>query len=173
MEQMLGGPFDESGRVRRDRSGRRIVHMLEDRVEHRPGVFGQIGHELTEFAVEVAQEQQCLVAQNREARVVNRADRVLCLKEARHQWRKFFRDRLCIGGRLQRKAECKVALAHNVISFEIAVVIKSLAGLAHTLGVPERGREMSAKHKRATAKGRLNLRQTVRRPSKKPPTGCK
>jgi hypothetical protein len=31
--------------------------MLEDGIEHRPGVPGQIGHELTEFTVEVAQKQ--------------------------------------------------------------------------------------------------------------------
>ena len=48
--------------------------MLEDGVEHRPRELGQIGHELTEFAVEVAEKQQGLFAQNREARVVNRAD---------------------------------------------------------------------------------------------------
>ena len=29
-----------------DRSGRRIVDVLKDRVEHRPGLLGQIGHEL-------------------------------------------------------------------------------------------------------------------------------
>ena len=53
---MRRGPFDESVCVIGDRSGRRIVHMLEDRIEHRPGVLGQIGHELTEFAVEVAEK---------------------------------------------------------------------------------------------------------------------
>jgi hypothetical protein len=35
---------------------------------------GQIGHGLTEFAIEVAEKQQSLLVQNREARVVNRAD---------------------------------------------------------------------------------------------------
>jgi hypothetical protein len=35
---------------------------------------GQIGHELTEFAIELAENQQSLLVQNREARVVNRAD---------------------------------------------------------------------------------------------------
>jgi hypothetical protein len=30
--------------------------MLEDRIEHRPCARGQIGHELTEFAVEVAKK---------------------------------------------------------------------------------------------------------------------
>ena len=53
---MLRGPFDESVCVIGDRSGRRIVHMLKDSIEHRPCVPGQIGHELTEFAVEVAKE---------------------------------------------------------------------------------------------------------------------
>ncbi len=56
MDQMLRGPFDESGCVIGYRSSRWLVHMLEDCVEHWPGVRGQIGHELTEFAVEVGKK---------------------------------------------------------------------------------------------------------------------
>ena len=55
--------------------------MLEDSVEHRPGVPAQIGHELTEFAIEVAEKQQRLLAQHRETRVVNRADGIRRLKQ--------------------------------------------------------------------------------------------
>ena len=101
---MLRGPFDEGVCVFGDRSGRRIVHMLEDRIEHRSGVSGEIGHERTEFAVEVAKKQQSLVAQEREARVVNRADRVLSFEKPRHQWWKLLRQRLCVRGRLQRES---------------------------------------------------------------------
>ena len=60
--------------------------MLEDRIEHRSGVFGEIGHERSEFAVEVAEKQQRLLAQNRKARVVNRADGIVRLEKFRHQW---------------------------------------------------------------------------------------
>ncbi len=56
MEKMRRGPFDESVCVVGDRSGRRIVHMLEDCIEYRSCALGQIGHELTEFAVEVAKK---------------------------------------------------------------------------------------------------------------------
>ena len=77
---MLRGPFDECVGVIGDRSGRRIVHMLEDCIEHRACVPGQFDHELTEFAVEVAKKEQSLFAQHREARVVNRADGILRLK---------------------------------------------------------------------------------------------
>ena len=111
---MLRGPFDESVCVIGDRSGRRILHMLENRVEHRPCVLGQFGHELTEFAVEVAKKQQSLLAQHREARVVNRADGILRLEQPRHQWWKLLRQRLCVRRRLQGKAESKVVLAHRV-----------------------------------------------------------
>ena len=119
---MLCSPFDECLCVIGDRSGRRIVHVLEDSVEHRPGVPGQIGHELTEFAVEVAQKQQSLLAQHREARVVNRADGIRRLKQLRHQWWKLLRERLCIRGRLQGKAEGKVVLAHRL---SLALIVGS------------------------------------------------
>ena len=56
IEQMCCCPFDERVRVVGDRGRRWIAHMLEDRVEHRSRVLGQIEHELTEFAVEVAEE---------------------------------------------------------------------------------------------------------------------
>src|SRR4029077_19580553 len=96
-----------------DRRGRWIVHMLEDGIEHRPGVPGQIGHELTEFAIEVAEKEQSLLAQHREARVVNRADSIRRLKQLRHQWWKLLREHLCVRGRLQGKAYSKVVLAHR------------------------------------------------------------
>jgi hypothetical protein len=57
---MLRGPFDERFGVGGDWSGRRILHMWENCVEHRPGVLGQIGHELTEFAVEVAKDADAI-----------------------------------------------------------------------------------------------------------------
>src|SRR5260370_13825815 len=110
-------PFDKSLCVIGDRSGRRIIHMLEDRIETRPGGLGQIGRELTEVAVEVAEKQQSLLTQHREARVVNRADSIRRLEQLRHHWRKLLRERLCVRGRLQWKAESKVALAHSLSLF--------------------------------------------------------
>ena len=55
-DNMRRGPFDESVCVIGNRSRWRIVHMLEDGIEHRPGVPGQIGHEPIEAAVEVAKK---------------------------------------------------------------------------------------------------------------------
>ena len=81
--------------------------MLEDRIEHGPGMLGEIRHELAEFAVEVAEKQQSLVAQDGEARVVDRADRVCRLEQLRHQGWKLLRQRLCIRGRLQGKPRVK------------------------------------------------------------------
>ena len=94
---MCCGPIDECLSVIGDRSGRRIVHMLEDRIEHRPGVLRQSSHKRNEFAVEVAHKQQRLLAQHRETRGVNRADRVLRLEQRRHQRWKDLGYRFCVG----------------------------------------------------------------------------
>ncbi len=79
--------------------------MLEDRIEDGPGSLCQLRYEQAEFTVEVAQEQQRLVAQNGEARVVDRADRILCLEQLRHQGWKLFRHRFCVGWRFKRKGQ--------------------------------------------------------------------
>src|SRR5216684_9098610 len=70
-DKMRRSPFDESVYVGGDRNGGRIVHMLEDRVKHRSRELGEIGHELIEFAVEIAEKQQGFFAQKRKARVVD------------------------------------------------------------------------------------------------------
>ena len=62
MEKMRRGPFGESVCVICYRSGRRIAHMREDGIEHRPCMLGQIDHERTEFTVEVAKKEQRLIA---------------------------------------------------------------------------------------------------------------
>jgi hypothetical protein len=56
MDEMCCGPFDKTLCVISDRNGRRIVHMLEDRIEHRSRVPAQLSHELTGSAVEVAEK---------------------------------------------------------------------------------------------------------------------
>ncbi len=117
MDEMRRGPLDEGVWVIGDRSGRRIVHVLEDGIEHRPCRLGQAGHERTEFAVEVAEKQQSLLTQDREARGVNRADSILRLEQPRHEWRKLLGQSFGVRGRLQGKAQSKVALTHSVISF--------------------------------------------------------
>ena len=55
-DKMRRGPFDEGFYIGGDRCGRRIVNVLEDRVKHRPRQPGEIGHELIEFAVEIAKK---------------------------------------------------------------------------------------------------------------------
>src|SRR5260370_39155310 len=105
MDKMRRGRFDKSLCVIGDRSGRRIIHMLEDRIENRPGGLGQIGHELTEFAVEVAEKQQSLLTQHREARGVNRTDSIRRLEQRRHHWWKLLRERICVRRRLQWKVD--------------------------------------------------------------------
>ncbi len=57
VEEMLRRPLDELLNVLRHRCWRRSLDMLEDRVEDRARVSGEIGHKLGEFAVEVAEEQ--------------------------------------------------------------------------------------------------------------------
>src|SRR5437868_15409640 len=93
---MRTGPFDESLCVSRDRSRWRTNYVLEDSVENRSGVRCQIAHELAEFAIEVAEKQQCLLTQHREARIVNRTDSIRVFEHLWHQWWKLPRERLCI-----------------------------------------------------------------------------
>src|SRR5713101_714844 len=117
---MRHSPFYERVYVGGDRNRRWILHVLEDSVEHRSRELGEVGHEWTEFAVEVAKKEQGLFAENREARVMNLADSIRRPKQPRHHWWELLRQHLCIRGRLQRKAEGKVVLAHDVISFTLA-----------------------------------------------------
>src|SRR5216683_260961 len=55
-KKMSGSPFDECFSIICNRSGRRTIDMLEDSIEHRSCVFREVGHELTELAVEVAKK---------------------------------------------------------------------------------------------------------------------
>ena len=114
---MFSRPFDERVCVVGDRGRRWTLDMLEDSVEHRPSLFCQIGHERTEFAVEVAKKKEGLVAQHRKARVMNGTDRIFGLEKAGHHRWKLLRNRLRVRRRLQGETEGKVALAHGVISF--------------------------------------------------------
>jgi hypothetical protein len=111
-ENMLDGPFDESVRVIGDGSERRIGHMLEDGVENWACMLGEFPHKLAEFAVEVSKKQQGLVAQHREARVMNAADRVLRRRKSCHHWWEQFRQGLGVRRRLQREAQREMILAH-------------------------------------------------------------
>ena len=88
MNDMRRGPFDESLCISRDRSRCRTNYVLENSVENWSGLRREIRHELTEFAVEVAQKQQCLLTQQCEARVVNCADSIRHFEQLRHQRRK-------------------------------------------------------------------------------------
>jgi hypothetical protein len=56
MNKMCGNPFDEGVCIVSHGCLRRIGHVLEDRIEYRSRLLRQIGHELTEFAVEVIQD---------------------------------------------------------------------------------------------------------------------
>ena len=58
---MRTGPLDESLCVSRDRSRWRANYVLEDSVENWFGLRREIRHELTEFAIEVAEKQQRLL----------------------------------------------------------------------------------------------------------------
>ena len=97
MQEVFRGPFDKRFRVTGDRRRGRVVHMSEDGVEHRPGMPGQLEHELPELAVEVAEEEQGLLAQHREAGVMHRADG-RCPEHVGHERRQFLRQRSGIRG---------------------------------------------------------------------------
>src|SRR5271155_2312533 len=113
---MLGGPFDERVCILGNWGSWRIDHVLKDGIEYRSCLLCQVAHERAELSVEVPKKQKSLIAENGEARVVDRADGVLRLEYRWHQWRKLVRQCLSVRGRLQGKAESKVVLAHNVVS---------------------------------------------------------
>src|SRR5271170_6298342 len=81
---MFPAPFSECVRVARGRQRRRTVHVPKDRVEHGPRRLGESRYQLAEFAVEVAQKQQGLFTQQREARVVNCSERILDFEKIGH-----------------------------------------------------------------------------------------
>src|SRR5271156_6260609 len=121
---MLFGPFDERVCVIRDRSGRRTVYMLEDEIKHGSCVLGELAHKLTELAVEVAKKEKGFVAEDGEARIVDRPDRILRPEQPRHHGGKLLRQCFCIRRRLQGKCECKVALVcHKESPWFIALVL--------------------------------------------------
>src|ERR1700738_1722575 len=113
MDQVRGGPFDESVYIGGDRNRWRILYVLEDGVEHRSRELGEMGHQRTELAVEGAENKKGFFAENREPRVMNPADGILRPKQPRHQWWKLFSQRLRVRRRFQGKAEGKVVLAHD------------------------------------------------------------
>jgi hypothetical protein len=117
MEEMICGPFGEGFRIISNWRWRRVVDMREDRVEYRPCMAGQIEHQLPEFAVEVGEEEESLVAQDREAGIMHRADGIFRFEQLGHHRGEYLRQHLGIGGCLQRKAEREVGLAHQMISF--------------------------------------------------------
>ena len=96
MEKMPRRPYDEGGYVVGDGCERRTIDVLEDCIEDGPRLLGEIEHERAEFTVEVAEEEQRLIVENGEARVVNCADDVFCLEEAGHHRWKIIRQRLCV-----------------------------------------------------------------------------
>ena len=56
VNEMFRRPLDESIRMIRHRCGGRPLDMLEDRVEDRASVSGEIGHKLSEFPIEVTEK---------------------------------------------------------------------------------------------------------------------
>src|SRR6266576_3898710 len=100
--------------------------MPENRIEHRSREPGEFGHQLREFTVEVAQQEQGGLAQHGEARVVNRAYDIFRLEQRGHHWRKLIRQSLGVRWRLQGKAEREVGLAHSNILLATGAAILSM-----------------------------------------------
>jgi hypothetical protein len=84
MQEVAGHPLHERLDMVGDRPGRSAVDMREDRIEHRARACRHLGHQRSEFAIEVAEEQERVGAEYRETRVVDRTDSVVCLEQGRH-----------------------------------------------------------------------------------------
>jgi hypothetical protein len=78
---------------------------------------------MSKFAIELTEEQQRLFAQNREARVVDRPNRILRLKERGHQRWKLCCKRRRVRGASQWEAEGEVILAHDSVSISKAAIM--------------------------------------------------
>lgn len=73
---MAGRPFNELFDVTGHRHGRRSIDVLKNRVENRPRLLAQFGHQIAKFTVEITQEERGALTEDREPRVVDRTDRV-------------------------------------------------------------------------------------------------
>src|SRR4051794_25689869 len=87
-------PFDKGVHVGSNRRGRWIIHTKENRIEHWPRKRCEIGHQLAKLTIEIAKKQQGLFAEDREAGVVDPADAIRCLEQARHELWKLLRHSL-------------------------------------------------------------------------------
>ena len=78
-------PFDDPLRVISHRHGRRVVHVCEDGVKHRPGTLYEPFNVLVGLAVDVRKEEKLLVSLHHEPGEVHSTEIVLRCREIGHQ----------------------------------------------------------------------------------------
>src|SRR5271163_4330057 len=115
MDEAPRRPFDECIRIVGDWGRRRTVDMLKDRVENRSRGFGEVAHQRAELAVEIAEEQQRALAQHRESRIVDRADRIGGLEQDLFYRRNLIRESLGVRRLFQRESKGEMRLAHAAL----------------------------------------------------------
>ena len=82
---MMLQPFDDSLRVISHGRGWRVVHVLEDGVEHRAGTLHEPLNMLVGLTVNVRKEEKLLVSLDHETGEMHGTEVVLRLREIGHQ----------------------------------------------------------------------------------------
>ncbi len=85
-------PFDDPLRVIGHGRGRRVVHVLEDGVEHRAGTLHEPLDVRVDLAVDVREEEELLVSLDHEPGEMHGAEVVLRPREVGHQRRAALRS---------------------------------------------------------------------------------
>ena len=82
---MMLQPFDDPLRVVSHGRGRRVVHVLEDGVEHRAGTLHEPLDMLVDLAVDVRKEEKLLLSLDHETGEMHGTEVVLRFREIGHQ----------------------------------------------------------------------------------------
>src|SRR5689334_12328683 len=105
-------PFDDALRIISHARGRRVVHVCENGVKHRPRTLHQPLNVLIGLAVYVRKEEKLLVSLDHEPGEMHSTEIVLRRREIGHQLRQLPGKRLGNGWTLYREVNDEMTLPH-------------------------------------------------------------
>ena len=109
-------PFDDPLRIVSHSRDWRVVHVLEDGVQHRAGTLDEPLDVLVVLAVDVRKEEELLLASlDHETGEMHGPEIVLHFREIGHQRGQLFGQRFGVGGSLDREVDDEMTLAHGVL----------------------------------------------------------
>ena len=115
LADMVLQPFDHPVGVIGHGRGGGVVHVLEDGVEHRARNRHEPLDMVVDFAVNVRDEQELLVALDHETGEMHRTQVVLGFGQVGHQRGQLFGQRLGVGWARNGEVDDQMALAHSVL----------------------------------------------------------